>query len=130
MGNYIELEYLEVYKLARKLSSIAWLIYDQLNWQDKKIIGDRFITSADSIGANIAEAYGRFHYLDRIKFCYYSRGSYIECTSHWLSLLSERKKIQQEQSNKFLSIGRAFFLKLNNYINSLYNSRESKESKS
>lgn len=130
MSNYIELENLEVYKLSRKLSAIAWLIYDQLSWQDKKIIGDQFITSADSVGANISEAYGRFHYLDRIKFCYYSRGSYIECCSHWLSLLSERKKITLEQSNEFLSIGKDFFLKLNNYINSLYNSKDSKESKS
>jgi four helix bundle protein len=92
MGNYIELGDLEVDKLARKLSSIAWSIYDQLSWQDKKTMGDQFISSVDSVGANIAEAYGRFHYLDRIKFCYYSRGSYIECSSHWLSLLTERKK--------------------------------------
>jgi four helix bundle protein len=130
MGNYIELGDLEVYKLARKLSSIAWSIYDQLSWQDKKTMGDQFISSVDSVGANIAEAYGRFHYLDRIKFCYYSRGSYIECSSHWLSLLTERKKITLDQSNEFLSIGKDFFLKLNNYINSLYNSKDNKESKS
>lgn len=64
------LENLEVYKLARKLSLISWEIYQSLDWQNKKIIGNQFISSIDSIGANIAEGYGRFHYLDKIKFLY------------------------------------------------------------
>ncbi len=31
-------------------------------------MGDQFIKSIDSVGANIADGYGRFHYLDRINF--------------------------------------------------------------
>ncbi len=38
--------------------------------------------SALSISANIAEAYGRDHTLDKIKFYYYSRGSVTETQSH------------------------------------------------
>ena len=43
-------------------------IYSQMNFEDKKIIGDQFIRSTDSVGANIAEGYSRFHYLDKVRF--------------------------------------------------------------
>jgi len=89
---YILLNDLEVYKLARELSKIGWEIYQNLNWQTKKIMGDQFIEAVDSVGANIAEGYGRFHYLDKIKFYYNSRSSLIECNEHWIELLKERKK--------------------------------------
>lgn len=52
MKEYIELKDLTVYKLARELSKIAWEIYSKLSWQEKKIIGDQFIESIDSVGAN------------------------------------------------------------------------------
>lgn len=64
---YIVLQDLEVYKMARELSAIGWEIYDKLDWQDRKTMGDQFIRSTDSVGANIAEGYGRFHYLDKIR---------------------------------------------------------------
>lgn len=53
----MNLEELEVYKLARLISNDAWKIYNEFNWQDKKIMGDQFIRSVDSIGANIAEGF-------------------------------------------------------------------------
>lgn len=66
--NYIPLKELEVYQLSRELSRICWKIYSKLNFQQKKTVGDQFITSADSVGANIAESYARFHYLDKFDF--------------------------------------------------------------
>jgi len=33
------------------------------------------VRAADFIAFNISEGYGRFHYKDNKKFCYYSRGS-------------------------------------------------------
>ena len=122
-SKYITLEELEVYQLARKLSSIAWTIYESLSWQDKKIMGDQFIEATDSIGANVAEGYGRFHYLDKIKFYYNSRGSYMEANKHWLSLLMERKKIEKKLFDEYNSIGKNFSVKLNNYISSTYKSK-------
>lgn len=75
---YIKLEDLKTYKLTRRLSTEAWGIYTTLDYQQKKIIGDQFIRASDSIGANIAEGYGRFHYLDKCKFYYNARGSCFE----------------------------------------------------
>jgi four helix bundle protein len=121
---YIKLEELEVYKLARELSNLAWEIYSKMNWQTRKIIGDQFIESIDSIGANIAESYGRFHYLDRIRFLYNSRGSLFESINHWLSLMLEREIVSNEEFQECKMISDKLSLKLNNYIQSIYKSKK------
>lgn len=122
-GKYIEIKNLEVYRLARELSKLAWEIYEKLDWQTKKIMGYQFIESADSVGANIAEGYGRFHYLDKIKFYYNSRASLLECAEHWLELLYERKKINQEDCSRTKLLQKKLSVKLNNFIASNYESR-------
>ena len=123
---YILLNDLEVYKLARELSKIGWEIYQNLNWQTKKIMGDQFIESTDSVGANIAEGYGRFHYLDRIKFYYNSRASLIECNEHWIELLKERKKIDDKKYKEFKKVAENLSIKLNNFITSIYKAKNNK----
>jgi four helix bundle protein len=70
---FIELQDLEVYQLARRLSKDAWGIYSGMTFEQKKIIGDQFIRAVDSVGANIAEGYARYHYLDKVRFYYFSR---------------------------------------------------------
>lgn len=122
----LKLDELDVYQLARKLSSLSWKIYSELNWQDKKNFGDQFLASTDSVGANIAEGYRRYHYLDKIKFLYNSRASLSECGEHWLELLKERNKIKIEDFNEYKGIFEKLNLKINNFINSLYKLRERK----
>jgi len=75
---YISFENLEVYQLAQEISKVSWEIYQKFNWEIKKIIGEQFITAIDSIGANIAEGYGRYHFLDKIKFFYNARLPYLK----------------------------------------------------
>lgn len=123
MGDYIPLDKLEVYQLARELSRIAWHIFEKLNWKHKKLMDFQFIESTDSVGANIAESYGRFHYLDRIKFLHYSRGSLMECNDHWLELLFERNIIDIKEFDDFKRVSSKLSLKLNNYINTIYKSK-------
>jgi four helix bundle protein len=113
---YITLENLEVYKLARELSRLAWEIYEKLDWKDRKTMGDQFITATDSVGANIAEGYKRYHYLDKVKFYYNARASLSEACSHWLELLHERGKIDQKQLAALKVIERALSIKLSNFI--------------
>lgn len=50
---------------------------------------DQIIRSSRSITANIAEGYGRYHYLENIKFCTYSRGSLDETKDHLTVALDE-----------------------------------------
>jgi four helix bundle protein len=116
--DFIELKGLEVYQLSRKLSSTAWKIFCRMDYMDKKHIGDQFLRSVDSIGANIAEGYGRFHYLDKVRFYYNSRGSHFEAFTHWLELLIEREKISRDEFNSIHESAQILQIKLNNFIKS------------
>ncbi len=113
----MELNDLEIYKLAREISREAWEIYNKFDWRIKKIMGDQFITSIDSIGSNIAEGFGRFHYLDRNKFNYNARGSLIEAL-YWIDILYERKKIDDNSYDNLNQKLKKLLIKLNNYITS------------
>ena len=116
--NFIELKNLEVYQLSRRLSSIAWDIFCRMNFEDKKLMGDQFLRAVDSIGANIAEGYGRFHYLDKVRFYYNSRASHYEAFNHWLELLFEREKISKVEFDSVNEIALKLQVKLNNFITS------------
>ncbi|MFZ2189305.1 MAG: four helix bundle protein [Candidatus Magasanikiibacteriota bacterium] len=114
---FITLDNLKIYQLSREYSREAWEIYSHLDWQKKKIIGDQYIRSVDSVGANIAEAHGRYHYLDKNKFFYNARGSLYE-SKNWLDLLYERHIITEERYNKILDIYNNIQRGLNGAINS------------
>lgn len=112
----MKLEDLEIYQLAREASKIGWEIYNEFSWQNKKIIGDQFIEALDSVGANIAEGWGRYHFLDRNKFNYNARGSLVE-SAHWLGLLVERALTEKKRAEKLNEVLGTLHIKLNNYIN-------------
>lgn len=114
--NYIPLAHLFVYQLSRELSRIGWEIYRRLDWKQQKIIGDQFITATDSVGANIAEGYARYHFLDRIKFYHQARASLAEAAEHWLQLLCERNMVDMEIAKQYIKIASALSLKLQNFI--------------
>jgi four helix bundle protein len=50
---------------------------------------DQLICCSRSTTANIAEGYGRFHYLDNAKFCSNSRGSCWETLDHLITAHDE-----------------------------------------
>ncbi len=120
MNNYIELGNLKTYKLSREFSRISWDIYNQLNYSLRKTMGDQFIRSIDSVGANIAEGYGRWHYLNRIRFYYNARGSLFE-TKHWVELMYEREIINQDTYDKLITLIDKIGKKLNKLINEIKN---------
>ena len=126
---FITIKDLQVYQLSRKLSTIAWDIYSKMYFEEKKIIGDQFIRATDSIGANIAEGYSRFHFLDKVRFYYNARASQSESTDHWLELLFERNKINQQVFDEYKSISKDLQIKLNNFIKFTKNENEKEKTK-
>jgi len=116
--NFIELKNIEVYQISRKLSTVAWEIFCRMDYMDKKHIGDQFLRSVDSIGANIAEGYGRYHYLDKVRFYYNSRASHYEAFTHWLELMLEREKISNVEFESISETALKLQVKLNNFITS------------
>ncbi|MCX6745506.1 MAG: four helix bundle protein [Candidatus Parcubacteria bacterium] len=114
-NKYLKLEDLDVYKISIDLSRIGWIIFENLNSEQKYIFGRQFITAIDSIGANVAEGYGRYHYLDKAKFYYNARASLFEA-KHWCNLLFERKIIDQEKYEELIDKLNLLNAKLNNLI--------------
>jgi four helix bundle protein len=113
--SYHNLEDLEVYQLAEQFGDEIW--FEVMNWEyfAKDAIGKQIVRSADSIGANIAEGYGRFHYKENRNFCYFSRGSIIE-TKGWLKKASKRNLINEVQYNQLFDKLQTIHAKLNGYI--------------
>lgn len=121
-NDYCSLGNLEVYKLSITISRNAWKLYEDMGWEDRKTMGNQFIRSIDSVGANIAEGYGRFHYLDKIKFYYNSRGSLLE-SKHWVYLLQKREKISKDEFITLLEKLNDLHKLLNGLIKSAYNAK-------
>ena len=120
---YISLQDLEAYKLSRKYSREGLGIYKNMDWQTKKILGDQMITSVDSIGANIAEGYGRYHYLDKNKFYYNARASLFE-SEHWFDLLNERMIITKEKRLECSYLSQHILACTNGLIRSQYTQKQ------
>ena len=119
----MDLGKLDIYKLSLQLSSMIWKIYSKLPKDLKYSIGNQAIRSIDSIGANIAEGYGRFHYKDSIKFYYNARGSLWE-SKHWIYLLYKRELIENELYREFMEKLELLGKKLNNFIKTIKDKNE------
>ena len=57
--------------------------------EERYRLGEQLLRAARSTTANIAEGYGRFHYLDNAKFCSNSRGSCWEVLDHFTTASDE-----------------------------------------
>ena len=108
---------LKVYQNALLLSEKSWTIYLSLPKNLRFDMGSQFLRAADSIGANIAEGYGRYHYRDKIKFYYNARGSLWE-SKHWLFLLYRRNLITKEIFDECMNLVNFTGYQLNKFIES------------
>ena len=114
------LENLEVYRLADEIGDLAWKVYNQLDKNFQYHIGNQFLDAADSISANIAEGYGRYHYRDVINFNNYARGSAYE-TMNWTKKLTKRKLAEEAELNQILEMLDVEIRKINGYNKYLRN---------
>jgi len=89
---------LTAYVVADKLTDYVWDIVCRWDIFAKKTVGDQFVRAIDSIAANIAEGFGRFHFMDKVKFFYYSRASVFEA-QFWAKKSYKRKLLNEEQYN-------------------------------
>ena len=83
-------EDLECWRACRELRLfIAQQIVPTLPSQERHRLADQMVRAARSTTANIAEGYGRFHYLDNAKFCSNARGSCWEVLDHLITARDE-----------------------------------------
>ncbi|RFZ95044.1 four helix bundle protein [Mucilaginibacter conchicola] len=109
------LEDLDVYNLSADFAEKIWtivLIWDPFS---KSTIGKQLVRSADSISANIAEGFGRYHYKENKNFCYFSRGSILE-TKSWIKKSANRNLITTIEFENLIEQLELIHIKLNAYI--------------
>lgn len=111
-------ENLRVYSLAEEISDVVWEIVIKWDFFAKDTIGKQLVNSADSIGANIAEGYGRGSSPDNRRFARISRGSLFE-VKHWLKRVFKRGLLSEEEISKLQELIKELTPKLSAYINSI-----------
>ena len=80
-GEAKRLEGLRSYQLAMKLLEAAYKLAAALPDYEKYNLASQLRRAALSAVLNIAEGYGRYHYLDKLRFFYIARGSLSEVHS-------------------------------------------------
>ena len=108
---------LEVYKLARKLAYKIFLLTKKFPKEEKYSLTDQIRRSSRSVGANVAEAWGKrryeAHFISKLTD---SDAEQLE-TQHWLDNALECEYITKIEADKlvdeYLSLGRM----LNSMIN-------------
>jgi four helix bundle protein len=98
---------------------MAWKIFQKLPKTYQYNIGSQFLESADSVQANIAEAYGRFHFKDKMKFHFNARGSLLESIS-WCEILQERNLLTPTLKDEFITLSNRTSMVNNAYMRYLW----------
>ena len=112
------LEGLRIFQLDEDLADAVWT--EVATWKPffRDTVGRQLVQAGDSVGANIAEGHGRFHYREEITFDYYGRGSLRE-TRYWLRRARTRRLIADGTFQCLMEKIDQLEPQLNAYINSL-----------
>ncbi|HTD98338.1 MAG TPA: four helix bundle protein [Mucilaginibacter sp.] len=119
MASFTELE---VWKQSRKIRKWVSDLTKTFPSDEKYRLTDQIIRSSRSIGNNLAEGHGRFHYQDNIRFCIMARGSLSETLDHLIIALDE-KVISEEVLKSFQMEYESCLKLLNGYIQYLKNKK-------
>lgn len=111
-------EKLRVYLLAEELANEVWHAVRRWEKLAQDTLGKQLIRAADSIGANIAEGYGRGSYQDNRRFVRIARGSLYEAR-HWLRLAFRRKLLDTPLVARLKSLTSELGPRLNAYLTSI-----------
>lgn len=100
---FLHLNDITSYKKSFLLSNDVWNIV--VDWDNlaKNTVGQQFVRAVDSVSANIAEGFGRFHKKDKQKFYFNARASVYEALD-WLQKAKVRKLLADEEYKLIYSI--------------------------
>jgi four helix bundle protein len=109
-------EDLKAWQLARQLMIGCHKLAQRLPAIERNDLIPQIRRSSKSVMANIAEGYGRYHYLDSLRFYYIARGSLTETISHIITA-RDLEYTNAEQHQALYDLGREAERTLNGYIN-------------
>jgi four helix bundle protein len=119
-------EDLKAWQLARQLMNECHQLADGLPAKERYDLASQIRRSSKSVMANIAEGYGRYHYLDRLRFFYFARGSLNETVNHVITA-SDLSYVDAPRARELYELGREAERTLNGYINHVRRQKEGSE---
>jgi four helix bundle protein len=123
MATLNSFEDLECWKEAVALRKKIKEIVKAFPSDEKYRLTDQLIRASRSVTANIAEGFGRYHYLDNSKFCRNSQSSLNEILDHLL-VAYEENYITEETLFELKQHTKKCILILNGYINYLLKAKK------
>ncbi len=108
-------EDLECYRLALLMLKQAYGLAKRLPATERYNLADQMRRSATSVTLNIAEGYGRYHYLDSLRFFYIARGSLMETLSAFVAC-ETIGYLQPEELDSLRQLAHSALRSLNGYI--------------
>lgn len=124
MGSFQSFEELACWKEARILRNFVMdEIIPTFPSFEKFGLTSQIRRSSRSIGNNIAEGFGRFHFQENIQFCRMARGSLNETLDHCIIALDEGY-ITEMKLKELREIHNKTLLILNGYIKYLQNRKD------
>ena len=121
-------EDLRVLKSAEEIADSVWKVVVEWDQFAKDVVGKQIARSADSVGANIAESFGRFNFGEKLQFLYYSRGSIFE-TKYWLNRTRVRGLMKPDEVQEYVNRLTELARQLNTFAGSLKTVRAEQKSK-
>ncbi len=118
-------EDLECYQLAMNVFREAYRIASLLPVEEKFNLANQLRRAATSIILNIAEGYGRFHYLDTLRFYYMARGSMMEVLSAFIAC--DDQQYTTAQLDRQRELCHAALRSLNGYIRYVRGQQQGKQ---
>ncbi|MFA5130324.1 MAG: four helix bundle protein [Patescibacteria group bacterium] len=98
---YLALRNVDAYKKSLLLSNEIWAMLKHWDYFSRDTVGKQYARAADSISANIAEGFGRYHKKDKVLFYRYAYGSLHESVD-WTVKSRMRGLIDQETYERIL----------------------------
>ena len=106
-----------VWKLARELRVQIYVLVRNFPPEERFALNTQMRRAAQSIGANIAEGFGRYSYRENIQYCRQARGSAFEVRDHLVTAV-DAEFITQEEYAQSDALAQRVIQTINGYIRS------------
>jgi len=97
---YLDLMDIKAYQIAFDLSNYVWDVVLKWEYFVRDTVGKQYVKAIDSISANIAEGFGRYHKKEKVHFYRYSQGS-IKESMDW-TLKSKKRNLFSEENYNYI----------------------------
>jgi four helix bundle protein len=115
-------EDLRILQSAEGCADQIWKQVVQWDEFARDVVGKQMARATDSIGANIAESFGRYNFGEKLQFLYYARGSLFE-TKYWLNRAKTRELMPSSDVQEYISRLTDIAKQLNAFAESLKSQR-------